>query len=180
MGRASISIAISGSYNGSAVERAEKSLDRLAVKTAAAEGSISKSWVEAGSKAAEAGGRIYNAGQQVADAGDAMTARVTVPLAAIGAASAKTAIDFESSMSRVKGALNDPKADMEELRQLALDMGADTVFSASEAGAAMEELAKGGLTAADIKGGALKTTMDLAAAGGLQLADAANVTVQAM
>lgn len=180
MGKASISIAISGSYNGSAVERAEKSLDRLAVKTAAAEGSISKSWVEAGSKAAEAGGRIYNAGQQVADAGDAMTARVTVPLAAIGAASAKTAIDFESSMSRVKGALNDPKADMEELRQLALDMGADTVFSASEAGAAMEELAKGGLTAADIKGGALKTTMDLAAAGGLQLADAANVTVQAM
>ena len=155
MGKASISIAISGSYNGAAVERAEKSLDRLAARTAAAEGSISKSWVEAGSKAAEAGGRIYNAGQQVADAGDAMTAGVTVPLAAIGAASAKTAIDFESSMSRVEGALNDPKADM-------------------------EELAKGGLTAADIKGGALKTTMALAAAGGLQLADAANVTVQAM
>ena len=180
MGKASISIAISGSYNGSAVERAEKSLERLAVRTAAAEGSISKSWVEAGSKAAEAGGRIYNAGQQVADAGDAMTAGVTVPLAAIGAASAKTAIDFESSMSRVEGALNDPKANMEELRQLALDMGADTVFSASEAGAAMEELAKGGLTAADIKGGALKTTMDLAAAGSLELAEAANVTVQAM
>ena len=55
MGKASISIAISGSYNASAVERAEKSLDRLAVKTAAAEGSMSKSWVEAGSKAAEAG-----------------------------------------------------------------------------------------------------------------------------
>lgn len=180
MGKASISIAISGSYNASAVERAEKSLDRLAVKTAAAEGSMSKSWVEAGSKAAEAGGRIYSAGQQVADAGDAMTAGVTVPLAAIGTAATKTAIDFESSMSRVSGALNDPSVNMEELRQLALDMGADTVFSASEAGAAMEELAKGGLTAADIKGGALKTTMDLAAAGSLQLADAANVTVQAM
>lgn len=180
MGKASISIAISGSYNASAVERAEKSLDRLAVKTAAAEGSMSKSWVEAGSKAAEAGGRIYSAGQQVADAGDTMTAGVTVPLAAIGTAATKTAIDFESSMSRVSGALNDPSANMEELRQLALDMGADTVFSASEAGAAMEELAKGGLTAADIKGGALKTTMDLAAAGSLQLADAANVTVQAM
>lgn len=180
MGKASISIAISGSYNGSAVERAEKSLERLAVRTAAAEGSMSKSWVEAGSKAAEAGGKIYNTGQQVADAGDAMTAGISVPLAAIGAASTKTAIDFESSMSRVSGALNDPSANMEELRQLALDMGADTVFSASEAGAAMEELAKGGLTAADIKGGALKTTMDLAAAGNLALADAANVTVQAM
>lgn len=180
MGKASISIAISGSYNGSAVDRAEKSLERLAVRTAAAEGSMSKSWVEAGSKAAEAGGRIYSAGQQVADAGDAMTAGVTVPLAAIGAASAKTAIDFESSMNRVSGALNDPSANMQDLRQLALDMGSQTVFSASEAGAAMEELAKGGLTAADIKGGALKTTMDLAAAGSLQLADAANVTVQTM
>lgn len=180
MGKASISIAISGSYNGAAVAKAEKSLDRLAVRTAAAEGSMSKSWVEAGSKAAEAGGRIYSVGQRVAEAGDAMTAGVTVPLVAMGTASAKTAIDFESSMSRVSGALNDPSANMGELRQLALDMGADTVFSASEAGAAMEELAKGGLSAADIKGGALKTTMDLAAAGSLNLADAANATVQVM
>ena len=180
MGKASISIAVSGSYNGNAIERAQKSLDKLAVKTAAAQGSISKSWVDAGSAAAKAGGEIYNAGSKVADAGDAMTAGVTVPLAAVGAASAKAAIDFESSMSRVQGALDDPKADMEELRQLALDMGADTVFSASEAGAAMEELAKGGLTAADIKGGALATTMDLAAAGGLDLATAANTVVQSM
>lgn len=180
MGKASISIAVSGSYNGSAIERAQKSLERLAVRAAAAQDSMSKGWVEAGGRMAEFGGEVYNTGQKVADIGDAMTARVSAPLAAIGAASAKTAIDFESSMSRVSGALDDPSANMEELRQLALDMGADTVFSASEAGAAMEELAKGGLTAADIQGGALKTTMDLAAAGSLELADAANVTVQAM
>lgn len=180
MGKASISIAISGSYNGSAVERAQKSIEKLAVKTAAAEGSISQSWVKAGAAAAEAGGKVYNAGQRIAQTGDSLTQSVTVPLVGVGAAATKTAIDFESSMSRVSGALNDPKSNIEELRQLALDMGADTVFSASEAGAAMEELAKGGLTSADIQGGALKTTMDLAAAGSLELAEAANVVVQSM
>lgn len=180
MGKASISIAISGAYNGAAIDRAEKSLERLAARTAAAEGSMSKSWMEAGASAADAGGKIYNTGEKIARTGDAMTMGITTPLLAVGAASSKTAMDFESSMSRVKGALNDPSADMDGLRQLALQMGADTVFSASEAGAAMEELAKGGLTAADIKAGALKTTMDLAAAGGIGLSDAANTVVQSM
>lgn len=180
MGKASISIAISGAYNGAAIDRAEKSLERLAVRTAAAEGSMSKSWMEAGASAAEAGGKIYNTGEKIAQTGDAMTMGITTPLLAVGAASTKTAMDFESSMSRVKGALNDPSADMDGLRQLALKMGADTVFSASEAGAAMEELAKGGLTAADIKAGALKTTMDLAAAGGIGLSEAASTVVQSM
>ncbi len=44
----------------------------------------------------------------------------------------------------------------------------------------MVELAKGGLSQAAIKGGALKSAMDLAAAGNLSLADAANATVRAM
>lgn len=180
MGKASISIAISGAYNGAAIDRAEKSLERLAVRTAAAEGSMSKSWMEAGATAAEAGGKIYNTGEKIAQTGDTMTMGITTPLLAIGAASSKTAMDFESSMSRVSGALDDPSANMDELRQLALQMGADSVFSASEAGAAMEELAKGGLTAADIKAGALKTTMDLAAAGGIGLSEAANTVVQSM
>ena len=45
MGKASISIAISGAYNGAAIDRAEKSLERLAARTAAAEGSMSKSFL---------------------------------------------------------------------------------------------------------------------------------------
>ena len=39
---------------------------------------------------------------------------------------------------------------------------------------------KGGLTEADIKAGALKATMDLAAYFGMDLGEAANVVVQAM
>lgn len=180
MGKASISIAVSGSYNGSAIERAAKSLERLNVRAAAASDGMAKSWAESGSKIAEAGGSIYNTGERVAAVGDKLTLGITTPLAAAGTAATKSAIDFESSMSRVAGALDDPQANMDELRQLALDMGAATVFGASDAGAAMEELAKGGLTEADIKGGALATTMDLAAAGNMNLADAANTVVQAM
>ena len=180
MGKASISIAVSGSYNGSAIERAEKSLERLNVRAVATSDGMAKSWAESGSKIAEAGGSIFNTGERVASVGDKLTLGITTPLAAAGTAATKSAVDFESSMSRVAGALDDPQADMDELRQLALDMGAATVFGASDAGAAMEELAKGGLTAADIKGGALATTMDLAAAGNMNLADAANTVVQAM
>lgn len=180
MGKASISIAISGSYNGRALERAQRSLDNLALKAAAAEGSVSKSWSEAGGKVAQAGGEIYNAGRAAADAGDMLTTHVSLPLAAVGAAAVTTAADFESSMSRVAGALNDPTADMEALRELAIQTGQETVFSASDAANAMEELAKGGMSAADIQGGALATTMDLAAAGSLDLATAANTVVASM
>ncbi|MFR3452216.1 MAG: hypothetical protein ACLTSX_12410 [Collinsella sp.] len=104
MGKASISIAISGSYNGSAVERAEKSLERLAVRTAAAEGSMSKSWVEAGSKAAEAGGKIYSAGQKVADAGEHHDRRRHRPAHGDRRCFSKTAIDFETAEPRVRRA----------------------------------------------------------------------------
>ncbi len=119
-------------------------------------------------------------GEGVAQAGTALTMGVTVPLVAAGGAAVATATKFDDAMAQVSGALGDPSADMEGLRQLALQLGADTVFSATEAGNAMVELAKGGMTEADIKGGALAASMDLAAAGGLNLADAAATTVQMM
>lgn len=119
-------------------------------------------------------------GEGVAQAGTALTMGVTVPLVAAGGAAVATATKFDDAMAQVSGALSDPSADMEGLRQLALQLGADTVFSATEAGNAMVELAKGGMTEADIKGGALAASMDLAAAGGLNLADAAATTVQMM
>lgn len=179
MGKASISIAVTGSYNGSALEKAEKRLDSLSKKAAASSKGISADMEKAGASWAKAGGEIYNTGAKIEGAGQKMLG-VTAVLGAGGAAAFSVAADFESSMSRVAGALDDPTANLEELRDLALRTGEDTIFSATEAGAAMEELAKGGLTAADIQGGALAATMDLAAAGGLDLATAANTVVQAM
>lgn len=188
MARGGVKLSILSSYDKKGTDQAEKALDRFAKKYGQVDkatktitldentAQLARNSIAADQMAA----KWSSAGQTLQSVGSTLTTSVTLPLGAAGAASFTLASNFESSMSRVAGALNDPDANMEELRQLALQMGQDTVFSASEAGAAMEELAKGGLTAADIKGGALKTTMDLAAAGNMNLADAANVVVQAM
>lgn len=119
-------------------------------------------------------------GEGITDLGRSMTLGLTVPIVAAGGAATSIAANFDDAMSQVQGALGDASADMDGLRELALQLGADTVFSATESAQAMVELAKGGLTEADIKGGALAASMDLAAAGQLNLADAAETTVQMM
>ena len=119
-------------------------------------------------------------GEGITDLGSSMTLGLTVPIVAAGGAAISVAANFDDAMSQVQGALGDASADTEGLRQLALQLGSDTVFSATEAAQAMVELAKGGLTEADIKGGALAASMALAAAGQLNLADAAETTVQMM
>ena len=118
-------------------------------------------------------------GKGLTNAGKAIMP-ASAAIAGLGAVSVNTANDFESAMSRAAGALNMPMSQMGELRDLAIKTGQDTIFSAKEAGQAITELAKGGLTEADVKGGALKATMDLAASSGMELGSAANVVVQAM
>lgn len=119
-------------------------------------------------------------GEGITDLGRSMTLGLTVPIVAAGGAATSVAASFDDAMSQVQGALGGASADMDGLRDLALQLGADTVFSATESAQAMVELAKGGLTEAQIKGGALAASMDLAAAGQLNLADAAATTVQMM
>lgn len=119
-------------------------------------------------------------GEGITDLGRSMTLGLTVPIVAAGGAATSVAASFDDAMSQVQGALGGASADMDGLRNLALQLGADTVFSATESAQAMVELAKGGLSEAQIKGGALAASMDLAAAGQLNLADAAATTVQMM
>lgn len=119
-------------------------------------------------------------GEGITELGSSMTLGLTVPIVAAGGAATSVAANFDDAMSQVQGALGGASTDMDGLRDLALQLGADTVFSATESAQAMVELAKGGLTEAQIKGGALAASMDLAAAGQLNLADAAATTVQMM
>lgn len=119
-------------------------------------------------------------GEGITELGSSMTLGLTVPIVAAGGAATSMAAGFDDAMSQVQGALGGASTDMDGLRNLALQLGADTVFSATESAQAMVELAKGGLTEAQIKGGALAASMDLAAAGQLNLADAAATTVQMM
>lgn len=92
----------------------------------------------------------------------------------------KTFADFDAAMSSVAAATMTTGAELEALRQAAIDAGAATSFSATEAAGAIENLAKAGISTADILGGGLKGALDLAAAGQLDVASAAEIAATAM
>ena len=94
--------------------------------------------------------------------------------AAIGAGlghSVSVAADFEQSMSNIDAVSDATGEQMAQLGDLALKMGADTSFSATEAASGVEELTKAGVSAEDILAGGLAGALDLAAAGGVSVAD---------
>ncbi len=96
--------------------------------------------------------------------------------AASVAISVKKFADFDQAISNVQAATHASAATMGQLRDAAIDAGAKTVYSATEAANAIEELSKAGLTSKDILGGGLAGALNLAAAGGLEVADAAQQT----
>lgn len=101
--------------------------------------------------------------------------------AAIGfGLAAKGASDFDSAMSRVAATGEDARGNLDALRQAAIDAGARTVFSAGESADAITELIKAGVSAKDVLGGGLQGALDLAAAGELDVATAANIAATAM
>ena len=100
-------------------------------------------------------------------------------VAGFGAA-IKTAADFEQQMSGVYAVANANEQQMEQLRQKALDLGKDTVYSASEAANALEELVKAGISVDDAINGAADAAVALAAAGGVSIPEAATIAANAM
>lgn len=108
-------------------------------------------------------------------------ARITsVGLVAAFALAAAAAARFEKAMSNVKAVSGATGREFEQLRQAALDAGSATQYSATEAADAEAELARAGIKTADIVGGALTGALSLAAAGQLDLSEAAISTAQAM
>lgn len=88
--------------------------------------------------------------------------------------------EFDGQMSAVAATGEDARDNLDALRQTAITLGADTQFSAGEAAQGIEELAKAGVSAADAINGGLKGALDLAAAGGISVADAAETAATAM
>lgn len=105
-------------------------------------------------------------------------------LAAGAGALVKSAIDveksFSTSMRMIQANTKAPAAEMDKLNKLAIKLGADTSFSANEAADAMLELAKAGIDTKTIMGGGLSGTLQLAAAGGVDLANASTIAANAM
>jgi TP901 family phage tail tape measure protein len=90
------------------------------------------------------------------------------------------AADFEQQLSSLGSVSGATGREMEKLRKQAMKAGADTKFSALEAAKAQTELAKGGLSVSQIMRGGLRSSLALAAAGEMELAEAAATTANAI
>jgi len=100
-------------------------------------------------------------------------------LAGIGLA-IKSYAEFDAALSEVRASTHATSGDMNLLREAAIEAGADTSFSAKEAANAIDELAKAGVSTKDILGGGLSGALNLAAAGGLEVAKAAEIAATTM
>lgn len=96
------------------------------------------------------------------------------------AKSIQTFASFDKAMSSVQAATHESAENMELLSEAAIKAGADTAFSAEESATAIEEMAKAGVSTADILNGGLNGALSLAAAGALGVGEAAETAASAM
>lgn len=145
-----------------------------------------QNYVEGMEKAAKATRETGSEAEKLAQTKQSFEAlgRAGVTMGAVLAAGLGVAVarfaDFDAAMSSVKATGDDAASSIDALREAAIEAGASTVFSATESANAIEELAKAGVSAADILGGGLAGSLDLAAAGGLGVADAAGIAATAL
>ena len=126
-------------------------------------------------KISETFGKI---GETLTSAGEKMLP-VTAAITGLGTAAVKTAAEFDSSMSNVKAISGSSADEMDMLRERAREMGAQTKFSAKEAGDAMGYMAMAGWDAQQMYDG-LPGVMNLAAASGEDLAQTSDIVTDAL
>jgi len=95
------------------------------------------------------------------------------------ALSAKTFANFESQMARVKALTGATESQFTRLEKEAKRLGATTVFSASQAAEAMSSFALAGFDVDQILS-AIGPTLDLAAAGQIEIGQAADIAAKIM
>lgn len=123
---------------------------------------------------------LAKAGAQMRAVGRNLSLGVSAPLAGFAGLAVKVGGDFEASMNRVGAATGAGVDDLAALRESARDLGSTTQFSATEAANAIEVLAKNGLGASEILGGALSSSLLLAASSGADLASSGDIATDVM
>lgn len=181
------STGVSATVSARAQEAAAKKQERAAKQAATAQERAAKRQEQAAARQAAAERKVAAASKQAAESQRAAWNDVSQVQAGAGAALAAavggvvvTYAKYEQQLSRVRAVSGATEDEMKALSAAALQAGKDTVFSASEAAAAETELAKVGMSAAEIIGGSLRGALDLAAAGGLDLATAAETAGKTM
>lgn len=147
---------------------------------------------QAGNEASEAGGKFSGfaghvsdlagkLGQGIATAAKIGAAAIGTATAAVGAfakASIDTGAQFDGAMSQVAATMGTTVDQIGNLRDFAMEMGAKTAFSANEAADALNYMALAGYDA-ETSMAMLPNVLNLAAAGGIDLAAASDMVTDA-
>lgn len=124
-------------------------------------------------------GTLNEVGGAMKNAGADMTKYLTVPLLGAGAASVMTAANFQKSMSEVQAVSGATGDDFEALRAKAKEVGATTIFSATESANALKYMAMAGWDAQQMMNG-IEGVALLAAASGEELALTSDIVTNAI
>lgn len=125
------------------------------------------------------GSAFSDLGNKLESTGKTLTKGLTLPLVGVGTAALKVSTNFEKGMSQVKAISGATGEDFEALRNKAIELGADTAFSANEVADAMTEMAKAGWNSKQIIDG-MSGVLDAAAASGEDLASVSTIVADAV
>lgn len=159
-----IRVHVYGDYDNKQIDKAIRDLQKLRTQGE-----------EMGSGLAAQGAKFQAFGAATAAMGAKLTKGLTLPIVGVATAAIVAGADFERSMNKVKAISGATGADFDRLKDQAKELGRTTGFSASEAADAMSFLAMAGFKTTEILG-AMPGTLNLAAAGSLDLARAADIS----
>ncbi|NBI63677.1 phage tail tape measure protein [Clostridiales bacterium] len=125
------------------------------------------------------GSSFIAAGKSIEKTGKGLTQKITAPTLGIGAAAVKTAMDFESGMSKVQAISGANGKEMGLLTAKAKEMGVKTKFSATESAQAFQYMSMAGWKTKDMLNG-IEGTMYLAGASGEDLATVSDIVTDSL
>lgn len=131
------------------------------------------------SMASTVGTNLTSAGKAISSAGATMTKNFSVPILAAGGACVKLSADFESSMSKVKALSGATGKDFDSLKGKALEMGAKTKYSASEAAQGFQYMALAGWNTEEMLEG-IEPVLKLAGAAETDLGTTSDIVTDSL
>ena len=159
-------------------ENLKREIEKTTQELQKLEGEYKKFGSVAGQQLQVAGQRMQDTGKKITGVGRAF-APVSAAATAAGVSIAKTAMNYEAQMSKVKAISGATGVDFDKLKTKAREMGAKTAFSATEAGEAFEYMAMAGWKTDDMLNG-IEGVMNLAAASGESLGRTSDIVTDAL
>lgn len=125
-------------------------------------------------------GKLDNDGRRASEEVGRGLLGVGATITGLAAVAVAKFASFDKAFSQVRANVQGSPADFAALQKAAIEAGQTSVYTAEEAAGAQAELAKAGVDTASIMGGGLTGSLALAAAGQIDVAEAAETAATAM